>query len=262
MPPSPHTSSGPHYQKPFYIIDPTGNNAFDYQQRSESHPEPQLRIAPLISLKNLSQLSENLHISREIAFSAEDDGKIKHCAGLENFLSLSDTYKPKQKIFIFDNHNHAFYFWHLARLQLPSLKSPATLIHVDQHKDSRIPATFLTPKQSLDLEEVFHYTNEILNVGNFIPPAFKTGLIDEMILIDSTQTLTDFQPTSLGKKPIILDIDVDFFAPELDYIGNDNKLRLIRQLLPLANIVTIATSPFFIDQKLAIEWIEKILAPL
>ena len=99
-------------------------------------------------------------------------------------------FHPKQKIFSFDNHNHAFYFWHLTRLQLPSLEFPATLIHVDQHKDSRIPAEILTPKQSFDLNEVFRYTNEILNVGNFIPPAFKTGLIDEIILIDSEKTLS------------------------------------------------------------------------
>lgn len=261
-------SAAPHYQQPFYLTDPLGNNAFDYQQRSESHPEPQLRVAPLIELKPAKPsspiskaLSENLRISREFAFAADDEGKIKQCPGLENFLLLNDLYKPKQKIFIFDNHNHAFYFWHLARLQNPSLKFPATLIHVDQHKDSRIPAEILTPKQSLDLDEVFRYTNEILNVGNFIPPAFKTGLIDEMILIDSTKTLAEFSPQKLGKKTIILDIDVDFFAPELDYIGNDKKLDLIHQLLPIAGIVTIATSPFFIDQQLAIKWINKILAP-
>lgn len=266
MPPAP----APHYQKPFYLTDPLGNNAFDYQQRAQSHPEPQLRIAPLIELKHLNkssppisqEISKNLVISREIAFTADDDGKIKNCAGLENFLLINDVYQPKQKLFIFDNHNHAFYFWHLARLQTPSLKLPATLIHIDQHKDSRIPGDFITPKESLDLNEVFRYTNEILNVGNFIPPAFKTGLIDEMILIDSEKTLNEFQPTSLGNKTIILDIDVDFFAPQLDYIGNHKKLQLIHQLLPLASVITIATSPFFIDQQLAIEWVEKILTPL
>lgn len=251
-------SPAPHYQKVFYLEEQLGNNAFDYEKRSESHPSPQLRVAPLIALKSLSELSDNLRLTRETTFSAEDDGEIKSVAGLENFLLLEDIYRPKQKIFIFDNHNHAFYFWHLAHVQNPSYKLPATLVHIDQHKDSRIPGEILSKKDSLDMEKVFRYTNEILNVGNFIPPAFKTGMIDEMILVDSEATLDNFKMPA-SDKTILLDIDVDFFAPELDYIGNQKKMNLIRKLLPKADIVTIATSPFFIDQKLAIKLINEML---
>ena len=249
------------YQQPFYLTESLGNNAFDYQQRAETHPEPQLRIAPLLELNNLEKLSSELAISHEIAFAAEENAQIKAFAGLKNFL----TFKTLQEVpvYIFDNHNHAFYFWHLEK-QRDQLKNNATLIHIDQHKDSRIPAEFLSSEDAQDLNKLFQYTNEILNVGNFIPPAFKTGLIKEMLLVDSEKSLQEFNSlypefqNSPTTKNLILDIDIDFFAPELDYIDNQKKLALIKQILPQAAIITIATSPFFIDQKLAIDWIKKI----
>ncbi len=247
-----------HYDKTFYLTSPTGNNAFDYEKRSESHPSPQLRVAPLIVLDKLDEFEKHLVLSHETSFAVEEEGVIRHCQGLKNFLLLQDAFRPQQKIYIFDNHNHAFYFWHLARLQNPSLRIPGTLIHIDQHRDSRIPAEFLSPTQALNLDEVFRYTQETLNVGNFIPPAFKTGLIDEIVLIDSEKSLKEFNPSSLTDKSIILDIDLDFFAPDLNYIGNNRKISLIHGLLALADIITIATSPFFIDQQLAFKWLREI----
>jgi hypothetical protein len=46
----------------------------------------------------------------------------------------------------------------------------------------------------------------------------------------------------------ILNLDLDFFAPEMDFIDEEKKVRLIRNLLPKVKYVTIATSPYFIDQ--------------
>lgn len=245
----------PHYQNPFYLQENQGNNGFDYALRSESNPDPEIRIAGLkIGTPN------DLQISRAIAFEVHEDNKIKSCNGLENFITLqTPQYSP---IYIFDNHNHAFYFWHWER-HTGRLTDGATLIHIDQHRDSRIPAEFLTPTDSHDMNKIFTYTNEILNVGNFIPPAIKTGLVKEMLLVDSQKSLNEFyqlHPNFQNPTPknLILDIDIDFFAPELDYIGNTEKLALIENLIPQAAIITIATSPFFIDQNLAIDWIKRI----
>jgi hypothetical protein len=50
----------------------------------------------------------------------------------------------------------------------------------------------------------------------------------------------------------ILNLDLDFFAPEMDFIDEEKKISLIRYLIPQVKCITIATSPFFIDQDLAI----------
>ena len=97
-----------------------------------------------------------------------------------------------------------------------------------------------------------------MNVGNFIPPAQKTGLIGEIIFLDSEYGLQNIQPEKIQAGNMVLDIDLDFFAPASDYIGNDFKLSVIKKLIPKAAVITFATSPFFIDQNLAISWLKRI----
>lgn len=46
----------------------------------------------------------------------------------------------------------------------------------------------------------------------------------------------------------ILNLDLDIFAPELDYIDERKKIACIQNLLSQVKYVTIATSPYFIDQ--------------
>ena len=46
----------------------------------------------------------------------------------------------------------------------------------------------------------------------------------------------------------VLNLDLDIFAPELDFIPEAKKMQLIRNLLQKVDYVTIATSPYFIDQ--------------
>jgi len=45
---------------------------------------------------------------------------------------------------------------------------------------------------------------------------------------------------------------LDFFAPELTSISLAKKLELISSLTPHAQLITMATSPLFIDQEFAI----------
>lgn len=58
----------------------------------------------------------------------------------------------------------------------------------------------------------------------------------------------DYSP----RKNSILNIDLDFFAPEIDFIDKKKKIQLIKNLIPQVGCITIATSPFFIEQKRAI----------
>lgn len=236
------------YTQDFFITKKVSNNVFSFKQRiSKKLYVPKLILGTL----------EDVKTGQEIVFEDFDENGVLHsCFGLNNFVKLYNNTVP---IYIFDNHNHSFAFWHYEK-KSGQIDNNALLIHIDQHKDMRIPESFLTQEEAKDTEKVFRYTNTVLNVGNFIPAAQKTSLVSDIVFIDSEYSLENFQCSLLQNKDVILDIDLDFFAPELDYIGNDKKLDLIQKLLPLASVITIATSPFFIEQDLALEWLRKIFS--
>ena len=54
------------------------------------------------------------------------------------------------------------------------------------------------------------------------------------------------------EESIILNLDLDFFAPELNYIEFSKKKACILRFARRAKYITVATSPFFIDQARAI----------
>lgn len=237
------------YEKPFYITDPVSNNAFNYGERANRR-----LYVPLLVEGGLDDVKPG----EEIAFEDFDDEAnlkgLRSCKGLRKFVKTSRQGRP---VYIFDNHNHAFAFWHLERIR-GLLDSGALLVHMDRHKDSRKPSGFLPDGDARDEDAVFRYTNTILNVGNFVPAAVKTGLIGKVINLDGVSAFREFDDSHLEKGNIIFDLDLDIFAPEMDYIGNDLKLDAIGKIAGKSDIITIATSPFFIDQKLALQWLRKI----
>ena len=227
------------FYKGFYITTPNGNNSFSYFERQNKS----IYVPPLIE-----GLPVQLEISDKIAFSEVEDGVEKNIPGLKNFI----YYRTNDKdIFLFDNHNHAFFFWMAAFLQnvlQPGLK----LIHVDMHTDMHKPP-FLFPftlQQSFTLKDVFDYTNYTLHVACFIVPALRLGLFSDVEIIDSTLSFENTIPDKF-----VLDIDLDVFTPEMDYIGYDKKMDKIQRYIEKAELITIATSPFFMDQNRAIELI-------
>ena len=78
--------------------------------------------------------------------------------------------------------------------------------------------------------------------------------------MEAKMILTEYALThcEIPSQPYILDIDLDFRAPEM---GNQisSGLEKVQQLIQKAEAVTIATSPYFLEQKLAIDVIKKIL---
>lgn len=226
------------YNSSFHISKVIGNNAFSYNKRKN----PQLFVSSLIAGS-----VEDLQIGDETVFEDYDEkGILQSCVGLKNFIEFN--WNGIQTI-VFDNHNHAFYFWFRAFTQ-GIIKKNATLIHVDQHKDTRLPKENFRGKT---LTEAFLYTNKVLNVGNYIVPAKEYGIIDEIEFI--------MGESDLGKKRYIktqnkiLNIDLDFFAPEMSYIDFNKSKKYILEHLKTANLVTIATSPFFIDQNRALKYL-------
>lgn len=247
------------YKTSFFLTENIGNNALSFEARSKLHV-PKLYVPSLID----GGLSD-VQIGDEVVFEDFEDDKLKSCVGLKNFVKIGKSY-------VFDNHNHAFYFWH-SEATNGNLRNGSILVHIDGHRDNRIPPkmpdTAKVWSADLSKEEklkyVFEYTNFVLNVGNFIPAAVKTGLIGEVINVLSEKEIDEFDYAALqkklegGERDLVLDVDLDFFASELDYIPSSKKLALIKALLPLAKTVTFASSPFFIEQEKAIFWLSECL---
>jgi malonyl CoA-acyl carrier protein transacylase len=59
---------------------------------------------------------------------------------------------------------------------------------------------------------------------------------------------------------IILNLDLDFFSPHLDYIDYNLKKKIILDASYKAKIITVSTSPFFIDQDLALKVLRDIFS--
>ncbi len=192
-----------------------------------------------------SKLSD-VQVGSEVVFSDIDEsGKLVECIGLKHFVRTIWRWIPTV---VFDNHNHAFYFWYEARKN-KIIEDGATLIHIDEHSDLGIPEDFTFDRENLT--DVFRYTNEVLQVGNYIRPAEKDGLIWKTHIILSEWALQEYEQISLSDN-LILNLDLDFFEPRLDDISFELKKKAILYFASHAKLITIATSPFFINQELAI----------
>jgi len=235
------------YQKPFYITTPVWNNAFSFEKRQNK----KLFVSSLIEIWDFSQIE----IWNETVFEDFDETLVS-AKGLKNFYKLKTPINCP--IYLFDNHNHAFYFWYLARSEW-IIWDNNILYHIDEHADTRVPEKFISKDDAKDLQKVFEYTNFCLNVWNYIVPAQKEWIIKNVIQIRSENDLLNFDETKLEEN-IILNLDLDFFEPSLDYIDYQFKKKVILDITSKAKIITVATSPFFIEQKLALKVFKDIFA--
>ena len=233
------------YQAPFYLTKPVGNNAFSYEKRLNKA----LYVPSIID-----GTFADLKIGNEVVFEDFDEKNIlQSCRGLENFIRMDWEEIP---MIAFDNHNHALYFWYEAQKNW-ILGSKNTLVHIDEHSDLWSNENDFPKEPSL--EEVFRFTNESCNVGNYIQPAIREGIIGEVLRIEDTIGMEKYASyQKWEREKIILNLDLDFFAPELDYIPFEDKKRIILHFARQADIITVATSPFFINQERAIEVLGKV----
>lgn len=236
------------YKNSFYIKNPVWNNAFSFEKRKNK----ELYVANLTKIQNL----EEIKLWEKIVFEDFNfNWELESCKWLNNFYEIEWNNK---KIYLFDNHNHAYYFWYLAR-DLDIIWDNNILYHIDEHSDMRDPKKYLLKPESFDLEKVFDYTNNFLNVGNYIIPAIKEWIISEVIQIRNESNLKDFtcsesRPVfTTNKQNIILNLDLDFFQPDLDFIDYELKKKVVLDIAKKATIITVASSPFFINQDLAIK---------
>lgn len=223
-----------------------------------SNCQAPLRVAPIKKIDKY----EGLDIDYEhFSFAEKNERwKIEYFHGLKNFLWIEKSdFSP---IFIFDNHNHAITFRH--NIIYSKNFNDVKLIHIDQHSDCRENKNHLKLNWNEDeLEKVFTFWNEKCNVGNFIPPAIESWIISNQIQIRSTTALHNLEINK--NQNFILDIDLDFC---LDWIDrnkiNQKTVNLLKnkfdEVWKYALWITIATSPYFLDQELAIKIMEELLA--
>lgn len=246
------------YKNWFYITKEVWNNELWYKKRDNKK-----LYVPAIIETNINNL-ELQNNKEKVAF--EDfwfDWILSTNYWLKNFYRIS--WKNKE-IILFDNHNHAFYFWYEARNRW-IIWEKNILVHIDEHADTRDSQEYLLKPDSFDLEKIFMFTNEKLNVWNYIIPAQREWIIWEVIQIRNETNLHDYLKNnnkqninkSVNKKnwpyseEIILNLDLDFFQPDLDDIDYRLKKKVILDVAEKAKVITVSTSPFFINQKLALK---------
>lgn len=209
-------------------------------------------VAPIKKVDNF----ENLDIDYK-RFSFAEKNEYFHW--LKSFLRIEKSKFPP--IFVFDNHNHAITFRY--NIIYSKKINDVELIHIDQHSDNRENKYHLKlNRKENELEKVFDFCNEKCNVGNFIPPALESKIITNQIQIRSTTALQNLKIDK--NQNYILDIDLDFC---LDWIDRNKISRETVKLLKdkfdeiwkYALWITIATSPYFINQELAIKIVEELL---
>lgn len=222
----------------FYIDKPLGNNMFSYNDRKNK----KIYVPKLIQ----GDLSD-VKVGNEVVFSEIEFEEEINAIGLKNMVKFN--YRDKT-VYIFDNHNHSFYFW-IKSLKEGLFNKGCNLVHIDQHKDMREPENYDVDVENID--DVFRYTNYVLNVGNFIKPALYHNIFSEAVIIDSTYGL---EMDVEGE--IVLDIDLDIFSKDMEYMSYDLRVNKIREYIKRSSVITIASSPFFIEQDYAIKVLKEL----
>lgn len=167
---------------------------------------------------------KDVKIWSHIVFEETDEnGKTHKCTGLKYIVKI------KPNIVVVDNHDRVLEF---REQGLP-------VIHVDQHTDLRPVGP------------------EGINVGNFLRYALDTWFTPSATQINTEYSLLNANFNSLDN--YILDIDLDFRDPQMAIEQFEKTIQIIKNWIKKAKIVTIATSPYFLNQNLAMSILKKIL---
>ncbi|MBB1553883.1 UPF0489 family protein [Candidatus Gracilibacteria bacterium] len=243
------------YKNLYHFTQNLGNNALSYEVRAKILGKNPSLIIP----KRIFGTIDDVVISEtNMVFEEVENGKLKSCFGLENFVNISLPNLPE--IVVFDNHNHALFFWCEA-MNLGILEPNFELIHIDEHSDLWANDNIFDPNEIINLEYAWNFTNFSCNVGNYIVPAIHAGIVEKMIRIENEFQL-DENLNYTPSKNSVLNLDLDFFSPDLDHINENKKIACVKNLLKKVKYVTICTSPYFIEQGHALSILRRIIAEI
>jgi hypothetical protein len=258
-------------QNPWYVPGKflevgVGNNSFSLPKKEDRHP---LEITPL----KVGSL-EDLKFGKKVAFQDYEGDEWLECVGLESGILCLDYPIP---IYIFDNHNHVFYAWAEA-LKMGWFEKGATLVHMDEHFDAAEPYTPDPLKGEKidpwdvnveDLGDVWKYTNEVLQIATYKKPALKLGMFTECIdYVESKHFEIPIRPPNpllrgdFLPSQNVINLDIDVFHADMSHISWEQKIDVLKQYLPQTKVITMATSPYFVDQQKAIQLVRRVLDEL
>lgn len=167
----------------------------------------------------------DVKIGSHVVFEETDEKWILHqCKWLEYIVKIEPN------IVIVDNHDRVLEF---REQGLP-------VIHIDQHTDLRPVGP------------------DGINVGNFLRYALDTWFTPSAIQINTEYSLLQLNTQNITPNTFIIDIDLDFRDPKMSIEQFDKTIQIVKNIIKKAKIVTIATSPYFLDQNLAISLIKKL----
>lgn len=233
------------YNYPYIFQKCQGNNALSYEKRKKLLGKNPEIFIPSRKIGNIDEVI----ISENIVFEEVEKNRLISCRGLENFIEIPSEKFPETVIF--DNHNHALFFWCEA-VKNGVLSPGFTLIHMDEHSDLWENSHDFSLEEIMNLEKMWEFTNFSCHVGNYILPAMRAGLVNNIIRLEN-----EFQiDAAFGKnfpKNSVFNLDLDIFSPELSHIPKEKILACIHYIIPRVSYITIATSPYFINQDTAIE---------
>ncbi len=262
-----------HYKESIILADNVWNNAFSFDQRASKLGHAQITIPCLQEITSVDEIN----LWDEIVFEEIDHNwQIRSCKGLEHIykLSLPNLTTP---IYIFDNHNHALYFWSLYASSIKKGEG-IKLIHIDQHSDLKAPpyymgehenalddqgfinTTYVHPEEiTNDDTQRREYTNFTCNVWNFIMPFLKAFPFTSFQRIKAEDQLLWYDPNLWLDDTLLLDIDLDFRAPEMNAANPRWTINKTKALMKEASLITIATSPYFLNQTEALGLLHELL---
>ena len=176
-----------------------GNNAFSYEKKPERND---LCITPL----KIASM-DSLRMGDHIAFQDFDDDQWMECRGLESAILCLDYDVP---VYVFDNHNQVFYAWCEA-LYMNWIQPSATLVHVDAHyDDAEAPHADVNIH---DMQQVFDYTQNTLQIATFIKPSVQLGIFKEVFnFVESHEFDAEWSKASAD---VVLNLDLDVFCSSL-----------------------------------------------
>lgn len=228
----------------FFLEWNRGNNALSYDKKGDN---PRLFIPSLID----AQISD-IELGDKPVFEDYDiySWKMTKFCWLENYYRIG--LKNWKEAILVDNHNMVLYFWYEAFKQW-KITEKSDLIHIDEHSDMKDDWLFFKNiNDEFTLVEAFDFTVFDTNVWNYIKPAISSNLVWEVFQIRSDFSLDEYMNYDFWKN-YILNVDLDFWQENLDFIWNDKKNKFTKKLIENAWVITVATSPLFIDQNRAIE---------
>ncbi len=232
-----------YYHSPQELSARKGNNLLSYQERVSLLWKAQIYIPSINRISSLEEIS----LSWELRIQ-----EINEHGHLENWHGLAHIYEFTHNntfISLFDNHNHAFRYW--STFMIGKDAHQHQILHIDQHSDFNPPLVPIDAQQREHRDYLNTYWVEGCQISSFIRPFLELYPECDYLRIRSEHQLLEF-PLKIHKK-LILDIDLDFWAPSMSPEFLDKSLSKTRQLIEIADLVTIASSPLFLEQEYALQ---------